>query len=420
MGRYKQEHALITGIDIGAGSMRIAVGQLSMDPSLGEELQLIAATEVRSSGINKGIITSIEETVSALSHALEDIERLIGVPVEHAWIGISGTQILFQENRGAVAVAKSDGEIAQEDVFRVIDAAQSISPPLNYDIVHVLPKGYIVDGQLGIKDPVGMNGIRLEVDAQLIYASTPYVKNVMKAVYRTGIDIDDLVLSILATSEVVLTAKQKQLGVCLVNIGSASTTVAVHEDDNILHIGVIPIGSDHVTNDLALGLQTSIEVAEQVKLRYGGCDPTQIDKKEKVDLADFGAPSQLVSTRFIVEIIAARVAEILEHIDAELNEIERRGLLPAGVVFTGGGAKLDGLTDLAKKQLRMNASYGVVRGIQSATDAVNDLAYSTAIGLVKWGMDMQHMSQRGKGKGGFAAGASVAKQVRKLFDFLVP
>ena len=193
---------LITGLDIGSTAVRVSVGKLDLSGDKNSNLQIIATVEVPSEGVHKGVVTSIEEAVSSISYALEQTERVVGVPVEHAWIGISGSHISSQESRGVVAVAKSDGEISMEDVERAVEAARTVATPLNYEILHVLPRNYTVDGQTGIKDPVGMSGIRLEVETRIIQGLSSYINNLTKAVYRTGIDIDDLVFSILASAEI--------------------------------------------------------------------------------------------------------------------------------------------------------------------------------------------------------------------------
>jgi cell division protein FtsA len=211
MARSKSQSNLITGLDIGSSAVRVAVGQMGMRADGKKELQIIATAEVPSEGVQKGVIVSIEEAVSSVSNALEQIERLTGSPITNVWIGISGMHILSQKTRGVVAVAKPDGEISEEDVVRAIEAAKTIAAPLNYEMLHLVPRHFSVDGQLGIKDPVGMTGIRLEVEAQAVYGLTSHLKNVTKAVYRTSVTIDDVVLSVLATADAVLTPRQKNL-----------------------------------------------------------------------------------------------------------------------------------------------------------------------------------------------------------------
>jgi cell division protein FtsA len=360
-----------------------------------------------------------------LSQALEQAERIVGVPIERAWVGMSGTHITSQQNRGVVAVARSNGEIASEDVLRVVESAKMITPPLNYEMIHVLPRRFTVDGQIGIKDPVGMTGIRLEVDTQIIHGLTTHIKNMTKAVYRTGIEIDDLVLSILATGAMVTTARQKDLGVAVVNIGSTVTSLIVYEEGEVLHLATIPIGSENITNDLAIGLRTSLDVAEMVKINYGDAVASHVSKKEKIDLATMGAEkSEDVSRYFVAQIIEARMTEILEKVDEELINIHRKGMLPAGVILTGGGAKLDDIIDCAKNTLGLPASLGFPIDIKSVSDKTNDLAFATAIGLVFWGAGMEASgnSTPSRNKGLFKVTfiRKAVEQVQRFFKSLIP
>lgn len=421
MARSKSQPSLITGLDIGSSAVRIAVGQMGIRADGKKELQIIATAEVPSEGVQKGVIVSIEEAVSSVSNALEQIERMVGVPITNVWIGISGMHILSQKTRGVVAVAKPDGEISEEDVSRAIDAAKTIAAPLNYELLHLVPRHFAVDGQVGIKDPVGMTGIRLEVEAQAVYGLTSHLKNVTKSVYRTSVSIDDVVLSVLATADAVLTPRQKELGVLIVDFGGSTTTLLVYEGGNVIHTAVLPIGSDHITNDLALGLQTSIDVAEKIKIQVGSCTTKNINKQDVVDLFDFGNPTnEEVSLFYITEIINARVCEILERIDKELASIERSGLLPAGVIFTGGGSKIGGLVELTKQKLRMNATLGFPLDIRTVTEKANDVAFAPSIGLVKWGSSVGDIPESKRGN--FIAGGSqkMVEGFRKVFRFLVP
>lgn len=419
MARGKDKVELITGLDIGSTSVRLAVGQYVYHTDQPGSLQIIAAIEVPSEGLQKGLITSIEDTVSVISNALEQAERVVGMPLEHVWVGVSGAKIIVQESRGVVAVGRSDGEISDDDVERVVEAARTIASPLNYEVLHVLPRGYSVDGQTHIKDPVGMTGIRLEVDTKIIYGLSSHMKNITKAVYRAGVDIDDFVLSILAAGEVVADSKQKELGVLIVNIGGPSTTLVVYEEGDIMHTAAIPIGSSHITNDLALGLKTSIDIAEKVKIRYGHCLSKSVGKKETIDLADLGAEhSELVHFHYISEIVEARAAEILEKIDQELIAIDRAGLLPAGVSFVGGGSKIGGLVDLSKEQLSLPARQGQLFGIQGITSKINDAAFAPVIGLVKWGSSVHRAGNKKRFSLKLTHG--VRDRFHKIFKSLIP
>ncbi|OGY54731.1 MAG: cell division protein FtsA [Candidatus Buchananbacteria bacterium RIFCSPLOWO2_01_FULL_56_15] len=378
------ERELIAGLDVGSTTVRLVVGQRSDDSD--QPAHIIAAAEVPATGINRGVITSIDDAVSSISTCLEKAERMAGAPVPSVWVGISGSHITSQESRGVIAVGRSDGEITEADVERAIEAARTVATPPNYEILHVIPKSFTVDGQIGIKDPIGMTGVRLEVDTQIIQGLSSQIKNLTKAVYRPGLEIDDLVLSTLATAEAVLSSRQKELGVVVVNIGGSTTSLVVFEEGDMLHTAVLPVGSDHITSDVAIGLRISIDTAEQIKLEYGSASAEGIGKREEIDVGELeGEASSLVSRRYVTEIIEARAEEIFDKIDAELKKIDRSGKLPAGVVLCGGGAKLSGLVDLAKRQLRLPASLGKPIGIRSVIDKVNDPSFLTALGLVLWG-----------------------------------
>ncbi len=377
---------LFAGIDIGSTAVRIAVGQRV---SVGdrEQVHIIGATEVPSEGINRGVINSIEDAVSSVSACIEKVERMTGAPVELPWVAVSGANVVMQSSKGVIAVSRADGEIHEDDADRAVEQARTVATPVNYEILHVIPRSFTVDGQVGVKDPVGMNGIRLEVDTQIIHGLSSHVKNITKCVYRTGLNIEKLVLGVLAASDVVTTARQRELGCAVVNIGGATTTVAVHEQGDLLHVATLPLGSEHITADIAIGLRTSIDVAERVKLQYGHCLATDIPKKEEINLRELGADQdEFVALRYVAEIVQARTEEILENVDKELVKAGRQGMLPAGIIFTGGGSKLPGLVELAREKLRLPATLGYPVGVTSITDRVNDLSFTTAIGLVAWGI----------------------------------
>lgn len=270
-----------------------------------------------------------------------------------------------------------------------------------------------------------MTGIRLEVDTHIILGSSAQIKNLTKAVYRAGLSIDDLVLSILATAEAVATTRQKELGVMVVNVGLSTTSIAVFEEGDIIHIAVLPIGSEHITNDVAIGLRTTIDIAEAVKVEFGDCVPSTVSKRDEIDLNQVGGPEhELVKRYYVSEIIEARVEEIMRKIDQELAKVKRSGLLPAGVIFTGGGAKIPGLLDIAKKVLRLPAVLGYPLGIESVTDKVNDLAFSTAVGLVKWGMEYSGSSLSGGSKtrrqGVFKTVSGATNNLKRWMKALMP
>lgn len=382
----RDEH--IIGLDIGSTAVRMAVGQRIAGEKAG--VYILGAVESPSEGVAKGGIVSLEDAVSAVSACLEQTERMTGIPIRNVWVGVSGTHILSQDSKGVVGVSRSDGEIREEDVARTVEAARMVATPPNFEILHVLPRTFTVDGQAGIKDPVGMTGVRLEVDTQIIQGLSSQLKNLTKCVFRAGLEIEELVYNVLASALAITTPRQRELGVLVANIGGATTSVATFEEGDVLHTTVLPIGAEHITSDLAIGLRTSIEVAERVKIECGTARPGDVPKGESIDLAAFGAPeSEQVSRKYVAEIIEARVEEIFEQIERVLKKIARDGMLPAGVVFTGGGARLAGLVDLAKKKLRLPAALGYPIGIQSVTEKANDLAFSTSIGLVLWATELK-------------------------------
>jgi len=394
---------LIVGLDIGSTHIRLVAGQQK-----NEELQIIGAVESSSEGINRGVINSIEDATTSISKCLEKAERLIGLPIISAWVGISGTHIKAEKSRGVVAVARSDGEVTEDDVERVIEAARALSVPPNYEILHVIPVRYSVDNQTDIKDPIGMIGVRLEAETLIIQGLTSQIKNFTKAVYRTELNIEDLVLSSLAAAEAVLTAKQKELGSVLVNIGASTTNIAVFEEGELLHTASLPIGSEHITSDIAIGLRCPINLAERIKIEHGTVLTKELNKKDEIDISDLvkeeelGDGHEVISKKYVAEIIEARVEEIMEKIDGELKTIDRSGMLPAGVFLIGGGAKLPGIVEVAKNKLRLPAALGVNRSAVSAIDKVNDPSFLTALGLTLWGEQITKNSHRPWGgiKGG--------------------
>lgn len=415
----KNQEQFIAGLDIGSSAIRMAVGHVATrGGEEGGELQILGAAETPSEGVHRGVISSIEDVVSAVSACLEETERMVGAPLDSVWLGISGTQIMSQVSKGVVAVSKGDSEITEEDVERAIEASRAIATPLNYEVLHVLPRAFTIDGQAGIKDPVGMTGIRLEVDTQIILAASAQVKNMTKAVYRAGLEIEDLVLSMLATSEAVVTPRQKELGVVVVNIGGSTTSVAVFEEGELVHTAILPLGSGHITNDIAIGLRTSIDIAEAVKINYADCTLGATAKDEQFDLAELGGSEhELIKKQYLFEIVQARVEELLTKIYQELQRCKKTTLLPAGVIFTGGGAKLPGLIELAKKYVRLPAALGYPIQMVSVTDKINDLSFATAVGLVKWGSIMKPAGalSRPTGKKG-----GVTKQMKEWFKTLIP
>ena len=407
---------IIAGLDIGSTEVRLVVGQKNEEG----RMQIIGAVSGEAEGISKGIIKSIDDTTSSISALLEKAERLIGVPVNSVFTSINDPVVKCERSKGVVAVSKSNGEISQDDVERAIEAARALSVPTNYEIIHVIPVKFTVDNQEDVKDPIGMNGIRLEVEALIIQGASSQIKNLTKSIYRTGLDIEDLVLSPLAISKAILSSKQKELGVAAVDIGASTTGIAVYEDNKLIHTAIIPIGSEHITSDIAIGLRCPINLADRIKLEHGNARAKNFHNKEEVDISDLAKEEEvdddisIVSKKYVAEIIEARVEEIFEKIDDELNKIERSGMLPAGIVLGGGGAKLASLVEVAKEKLRLPVSVGVCKNVDIVIDKVNDPKYLNALGLACWGDSF--FEKRGGGNF-FGGKATIDKTLGKIKDF---
>ena len=418
---------IIAGLDIGSTEVRLVVGQKNYAAENSGSLKVIGAVSAPAEGLAKGAVKSIEDVTSSISACLEKAERLVGVPVESVWVSVNSPHIKCEKSRGVVAVAKSDGEISGDDVERALEAARALTVPPNYEILHVIPIKFTVDNQDDIRDPVGMTGVRLEVETLIIQGLSSQIRNLTKAIFRTGLDIEDLVLSPLAAAEAVIGSKQKELGAALVNIGASTTSLAVFEEGELLHTAVIPIGSEHITADIAIGLRCPINLADKIKIEYGNADPNRFSRKEEIDLSelarDAGAEGELkkVNRKYLAEIIEARVEEIFEKVDEEFKKIDRSGMLPGGVFLIGGGTRLAGIVDCGKKALRLPVALGTSHEVNSVIDKVNETEFLNALGLVVWG------SRAYGDSGGFglklpgkaAVGKSMTK-VKKWFKSLIP
>jgi cell division protein FtsA len=420
---------LIAGLDMGSSHIRLAVGQVSYGQDKHPHLNFIAATELPSQGIAKGGISSLEDAVSSVSSCLEQAERMVGMPLNEATVGIGGMAISSQEAKGVIGVSRSDGEIRSEDVSRAIEAARAFINPANQEIIHILPRSFSVDGQVGIKDPIGMQGIRLEVDTLVVQGLSSHVRNLTKAVFRTGLDISYLVYNPVAVAEAVTTPRQRELGVCILTIGASTTGFAVYENGELLRAVTLPVGADHITSDIAIGLRVSFEAAERIKVMHGTANAEPLPKRGvEIDLVDYGAgANENVSLRYIAEIIEARVEEIFEKAEAELKKIDREGLLPAGVVLTGGGAKLPGMVEVGKRVLRLPCAYAMTTAQSSMPELIQDPAFSTAVGLVLWTYENERRED-GKGmpsvmvfgaKGSDLLG-KLGNPIKKIFKSFIP
>jgi len=374
---------IVASLDIGSSKIRTVVGMQENETPVPN---IIGVGIAPSTGLRKGAVIDVEETINSISSSLEDAERMAGEPINHVFLGLGGNHIESINSKGVIAIGHDHSEIIEDDVDRVIEAAQAVTIPSNRRILRIIPKTFTVDEQKGIKYPVGMTGIRLEVETHIVTGFEPVIKNLEKCVLQSGVDIDDIIPNSLAPAEAVLSKRQKELGTVVVDIGCGGTSVSVFEDGCTLHTAVIPVGGENVTNDVAIGIRTSIDTAEKVKIEYGSVMPEDVNERETIDLSLVSKiDTHLVSKKQVVEIIQARYHEIFLLVKDELAKIHRDGMLPAGVILTGAGAKLPGVIDLARETLNLPAQIGFPQNYDGVVDKIDDPAYATAIGLLIWG-----------------------------------
>ena len=372
----------IAGIDIGTHSVRVIQAKLD---GIDTVPAVIGAVSVPAAGLRRGVVTDLDEAVSALSSALEKLERMTAVPVTEAVVSVSGQHITALTSKGVIAVSKADGEVSEADVVRVVDAAQAVSIPPNREVLHVIPKAFMLDGQEGIKDPLGMTGVRLEVDTAMVHGSSSLIKNLQRVCVQAGVEPRELVVAPLAAAQAVLSRKQRELGVVMIDIGAGTTSIAVYEENTLLHTAVLPLGGLHITNDLAIGLRTSIDTAERVKVLYGYAGTLPVGEQQMIDLSKIDdAETEEVSRIDVVDIIEARLSEIFEHVNRELKALDRDGKLPAGVVLVGGTSNMPGIAAYAKQALRLPAHVGGLQGLTTIIDKVDDPSFAVVCGLVLW------------------------------------
>ena len=401
----KQDY--IVALDVGSTIIRTVIAQIIPDG----KPRIIGMGESVASGMRKGIIVDLEDVTNSIKDSIEKAEKMAGVPANDVYVSVGGSHLSSIETRGVIAVGRADGEVTEDDVERVIEASQAVSLSHNQEILHIVPQKFILDNQEGIKDPVGMNGVRLEMQGILVTGFAPHLKNLSKCIYNANLEISGFIVAPLAAARAVLNKRQEELGVALVDMGGGTTSLAVYEERELIHLSVVPVGAGHITNDIAIGLRTSIDVAERVKIEYGSSLPSEIGKDEQVNLSDIDSSEEgNVSRHHVAEIIEARLEEILILVEKELKKINRSALLPAGAVLTGGGAKLQGVVDVTKDTLKLPAQVGFPIELSGLIDKVDDPSFSVAIGMILWGIENDSMELSGDiegKKGGIGIGANV-------------
>lgn len=403
---------IIAGIDVGSSKICTLIGEIGRD----NHISITGVGVEPSQGLSKGVVVNIEETAAAIAAATAKAEKLAGLKVGSVLLGVAGSHIGCVNSRGVVDISKSDSDISYEDVDRAIAAARAIALPPGRDILHVIPRTFVIDGQDGVRDPVGMSGYRLEVETHIVTGATSAINNMLKAVQRAGLEVDEMVLEPLAAGEAVLAEAEKRLGVCLVDMGAGTTDIAIYIDGSIWHTAVLPVGGNHITNDIAIVLRTDLNAAERLKVRYGDASVPKgssyyagyysgygnavgsLKQKQEVSgPADEqfievqtveGGQSQQITPGLLNAIIHSRVSQIFEMVQSEIKKSGYDGLIPAGVVITGGSAALPGLPDAAKSIFKASVPVrvGVPRGLNGLSDALGSPAYSASIGLMLWGV----------------------------------
>lgn len=412
----------LAGLDIGGFSVRTVVVE---DSGVHDELpKVIGVGEAPSFGLRRGAVVDIEELSRSIGASVAKAESMAGLSISKVAVNIGGQNIRTQVSKGVVAVGRADSEVTQGDVDRVMAAAGDVNIPVNNEVIHILPRSYRLDDQTGIKNPVGMKGVRLEVEALVVEGFTPQIKNLLTALQFSNLELQQMVFSPIAAAESILDRKQRELGVVLLDIGASGTGMAVYEEGDLLHTAIIPVGASHVTNDVAIGIRTSIETAEKVKLMYGTACPDDIDKKEELDLSTVNsAESGEIYLHHVAEIIEARMEEIFDTANGELKRMGRDGLLPAGVVLVGAGAKLPGVTDLAKQILRLPVTIGYPREFGGLLDKIDDPGCAVVTGLVQWQKSQSVYSNENifgrMGMSGKLKGVAVTK-IRDWFGRFLP
>lgn len=395
------EGKIVVGVDIGTSKIATLIAKVD------EEVNVLGVSETPANGIRKGQIVDIDEAVISINNSLEAAERMAGYSASHVIASVGGSHIESQNSRGVVAVARPEGEITESDLARVFDAAKAVSLPSSREIIHVLPRSYIVDGQEGIKDPIGMTGVRLEVDTHIISANTVSIKNMEKAFSDVGVDLDAVVFSGYASALAVLSDTEKELGVVLVDIGAGTTDISLYVDGSVAYSSVIPIGARHITNDLAIGLRISLESAEKIKLFLSNPQKKQTKISEEgeekheeksadeVDLSSLSLAEELnkVSKKTLIDgIIRPRLNELFTMIGIEVKKSGFAGQTPSGIVITGGGANTIGVTDAAKRMLAMPVRIAIPANLKGIIDEIQNPAFSTAIGLAIYGGTIETQS----------------------------
>ncbi len=382
----KSDERLVVGLDIGTSKVLAIVGEVTA----GGEIEIIGVGHHPSRGLRKGVVVNIESTVQSIQRAVEEAELMSGCQIMSVYVGIAGSHITSLNSHGMVAVKNKSREVEANDVDRVIEAARALAIPADQKVLHVLPQEFIIDKQEGVREPIGMCGVRLEARVHIITGAISAAQNIIKCVRRCGLEVDDIILEQLASSTAVLSEDEKELGVCLVDIGGGTTDICVFTEGAIRHTAVIPIAGDQVTNDIAVALRTPMQHAEDIKKEFG-CALTQLaDGEESIEVPSVGdRPPRKLSRQTLSEVIEPRIEELCILVQAELRRSGFEDVIGSGIVLTGGSAKMEGMIDIAEEVFHMPVRLGVPQSIGGLTGVVQNPIYATGVGLVLFGAQSQ-------------------------------
>lgn len=399
---------IINALDIGSGFIKL----LSVAKKPGEsDFEILSQEQSVSSGVRKGVVIDVHKASEIIFSLVKRAEQNSGQKIVSVYAGISGGHLFCTSSHGLVSVSRADQKISEEDVERVLQAAQTFSMSSNNEIIEIFPREFTVDGEKGLKEVSGMEGVRLEADILALCGFSPYLKNSAQTISSSGLQLNSLIVNALASAKAVLTPREKELGVCLLDIGAGTSEMAVFEEGSLIHAAVFPIGSGHITNDIAICLKTDIDTAEKIKLEFGCCQTNSKIKEKKIKI-DTEEEPLIFSKKELINIIEARVSEIFGVCNKELKKISRQKLLPAGIVLTGGGVKLPGIRELAKKEFKLPCRIGLCKicpGFQE------DPGLSTLYGLILEGVDIEEEQGRAS-----TFGRGIKDKLKRIFRIFVP
>ena len=406
----KQEKNLIVGLDIGTSKVVAIVGEVTPEGTI----EVVGIGSHPSRGLKKGVVVNIESTVQSIQRAIEEAELMAGCEIHSVYAGIAGSHIRSLNSHGIVAIR--DNEVTANDVERVIDAARAVAIPADQKILHILPQEFIIDGQEGIREPIGMSGVRLEARVHMVTGAVSAAQNIIKCVRRCGLEVDDVILQQLASSYAVLAEDEKELGVCLCDIGGGTTDIAVFVHGAIHHSAVIPIAGDQVTNDIAVALRTPTQHAEDLKIKYA-CALTQLaDPDETIEVPSVGdRPPRRLVRQTLAEVVEPRYEELFSLVAAELKRSGFDGMIAAGMVLTGGGARMEGAIELAEEVFNMPVRLGSPQYVSGLVDVVRNPIYATGVGLLLFGSHSGHTGSAHKGGARLESGTNLWERMKNWF-----